>query len=96
MLRAEGAGGKLPDYPKESSLKGVGPRCGGAFCACRPLIGGDQEEPTPPAAGKKRFEIRIPVTVHPVWVNVPEGGVAWPNPLSPQQASVPSLRRPQL
>jgi hypothetical protein len=71
------AGGQIPQYPKESSLKGVGPRCGGAFCACRPLIGGDQEEQAPPAAGKKRFEIRIPVTVHPVWVNVPGAGTLY-------------------
>jgi hypothetical protein len=74
------AGTSLPRYPKESTLKGVGQRCGGAFCACRPLIGGDQEEPAPPAAGKKRFEIRIPVTVHPVWVNVPGAGTLYKGP----------------
>ena len=75
------AGGQnLPRYPKESTLKGVGQRCGGALCACRPLIGGDQEEQAPPAAGKKRFEIRIPLTVHPVWVNVPGAGTLYKGP----------------
>jgi hypothetical protein len=75
------AGGQnLPRYPKQSTLKGVGPRCGGAICACRPLIGGDQEEPAPPAAGTKRYEIRIPLTVHPVWVNVPGAGTFYKGP----------------
>jgi hypothetical protein len=74
------AGAKMPSYPKESTLKNVGQRCGGALCACRPLIGGDQEEQAPPPAGKKRFEIRIPVTVHPVWVNVPGAGTLFKGP----------------
>jgi hypothetical protein len=68
------AAGAMPRYPKESTIKGVGQRCAGGLCACRPLVGGDQEEQSPPAPGKKRFELRIPVTVHPVWVNVPGVG----------------------
>ena len=75
------AGGQsVPRYPKESTLKGVGPRCSGAACACRPLIGGDQEETAAPAAGTKRFEIRVPLTVHPVWVRVDGGSTLYKGP----------------
>ncbi|HEY3357347.1 MAG TPA: hypothetical protein VGQ83_29120 [Polyangia bacterium] len=66
---ATSAGG-VPQYPPRSDLSAAGHRCHGAACACRPLVGGDQEEQQPPKPGTKRYEVRIPVTVHPVWINV--------------------------
>jgi hypothetical protein len=75
LLLAGGCGpatsaGGVPQYPKATDLTAAGHRCGGATCGCRPLVGGDQEEQRPPAAGTKRYEVRLPVTVHPVWVHV--------------------------
>jgi len=61
----------IPVYPPKTDLAGAGHRCSsGGLCACRPLLGGDQDELQPPSPGTKRYEIRIPVTVHQVWVHV--------------------------
>jgi len=40
-------------------------------------LGADQEETSPPPSGVKRFEIRIPATVHPVWVHIPTVGTLY-------------------
>jgi hypothetical protein len=60
----------VPLYPTKSDLAGAGHRCHGSRCACRPLLGGDQAEQQAPAPGAKRYEVRIPVTLHPVWIHV--------------------------
>jgi hypothetical protein len=57
-------------YPRSSDLAPTGHRCRGGQCVCRPLIGGDQEEERPAASGTKRYEVRIPVSVHSVWVHI--------------------------
>jgi hypothetical protein len=67
----------VPRYAAETSIRTAGHRCQGSSCACRPLLGGDQEEARPPAAGHKRYEIRLPTGTHPAWVEVKGLGVVF-------------------